>query len=334
MTAWEALPVNREQNRRFPDANSFPISLIPMPAAEYICSLIGYIYSVNHCRLKTEEEVSKGKFWSTIDGDTLRTLLVTARVDNHCLTENLARLNRIRFASSTPYDHNAWVEFNHDLNKEIRYSSEGHFEYSDVDLKDHIIKSFPDAAYQKELYMLYGNRGVLKGRFQVGELLERIGSRIKRFIKDNIASEQNRSAQNHLKAHNVTTEPPTPTDDERPEASPVVSQSAKSTQNHVRFSESRDQWASDRYDQDVQDMVNAAMIGDKPCSRTGTGLDGLLNCRFLGHNGTCTFKHPEADMQLKGKGVTTKPSVTMPQGVVMSSRPSKAYRAVDDTFEA
>jgi hypothetical protein len=351
MTAWEALPVNKEHNRRFPDANSFPISLIPMPAAEYICSLIGYIYSVSHCRLKTEAEVAQGKFWSQIDGDTLRSLLVKARIENHCLTENLARLTRIRFASTQPYDLHAWVEFNHDLNKEVRYSSEGNFEYSDVDLKDHIIKSFPDATYQKELYLMYGNRGILKGRFQVGELLSRIDSRIRRFIKDNIANEQNRSAQHqHLKAHNLTIELSTPNSDERPEAPPnpsqsakdaqqsetppTYSQSAKTAQTHVRFSGSHEQWANERDDQDIQDMVNAALIGDKSCSRTGTGLDGLLNCRFLGKNGTCTFKHPEADMRLKGKGVTEKPSVTMPQGVVMSSRPSKVYHAVDDTFEA
>lgn len=325
MTAWEALPVNKEQGRRFPDANSFPISLIPSTAAEYICSLIGYIYSVNHCRLKTEAEVLKGKFWSTIDADTLRTLLVTARVDNHCLTENVARLTRVRFPSAQPYDIDAWVEFNHDLNKEIRYSSEGKFEYSDVDLKDHIIKSFPDAAFQKELYLMYGNKGVLKGAFQVGELLERIGSRIKRFIKDNVATEQNRAAQVHqLKAHNLTAEPVAPNTIEGLLPATLA-------QNHVHFAE---QWADDRDDQDIQDLVNAALVGDKPCSRIGTGLDGLLNCRFLGKNGTCTFKHPEADMRLKGKGVTEKPTVTMPQGAVMSSRPSKAFNTVDETFEA
>ena len=320
MTAWEALPVNREHNRRFPDANQFPISLIPMAAAEYICSLIGYIYSVNHCRLKTEDEVSKGKFWSTIDGDTLRNLIVKARVENHCLTENLERLTKIRFNSAHPYDYDAWVEFNHDLNKEIRYSSEGEFEYSDVDLKDHIIKSFPDSSFQKELYLLYGNRGVLKGRFQVGELLERIETRIKRFIKDNIATDQNRMLHQQLKAHNLTAEPPNTKFEE-----PILP--AASTQNHVHF-------ATDRDEQDLQDLVNAAMVGDKACSRTGTGLDGLLNCRFLGKNGTCTFKHPEADMRLKGKGVTEKPSITMPQGVVMSSRPGKAFNIIDETFEA
>lgn len=326
MTAWEALPVNRENNRRFPDANQFPINLIPMAAAEYICSLIGYIYSVNHCRLRTEAEVSKGKFWSTIDGDTLRNLIVKARVENHCLTENLERLTKIRFNSVHPYDHDAWVEFNHDLNKEIRYSSEGEFEYSDVDLKDHIIKSFPDSSFQKELYLLYGNRGVLKGRFQVGELLERIETRIKRFIKDNIATDQNRMLHHQLKAHNLTTA----TFEE-----PV--QPAVPAPNHVHFAASNEtegQWANDRDEQDLQDLVNAAMVGDKACSRIGTGLDGLLNCRFLGKNGTCTFKHPEADMRLKGKGVTEKPTITMPQGAVMSSRPGKAFNIIEETFEA
>jgi hypothetical protein len=102
-------------------------------------------------------------------------------------------------------------------------------------------------------------------------------------------------------------------------------------QNHVHFAE---QWANDRDDQDIQDLVNAALAGDKQCSRIGTGLDGLLNCRFLGKNGTCTFKHPEADLRLKGKGVTEKPSVTIPQGAVISSRPSKAFHTVDETFEA
>jgi hypothetical protein len=328
MTAWEALPVNRENNRRFPDANQFPINLIPMAAAEYICSLIGYIYSVNHCRLRTEAEVGKGKFWSTIDGDTLRNLIVKARVENHCLTENLERLTKIRFNSAHPYDHDAWVEFNHDLNKEIRYSSEGEFEYSDVDLKDHIIKSFPDSSYQKELYLIYGNRGVLKGRFQAGELLERIENRIKRFIKDNIATDQNRMLHQQFKAHNLTAEPPSSKSDE-----PV--QPAVSAPNHVHFAiDTKEQWANDRDEQDLQDLVNAAMVGDKACSRTGTGLDGLLNCRFLGKNGTCTFKHPEADMRLKGKGVTEKPTITMPQGAVMSSRPGKAFNIIEETFEA
>jgi hypothetical protein len=245
------------------------------------------------------------------------------------LTENVARLTRISFPSAQPYNIDAWVEFNHDLNKEIRYSSEGNFEYSDVDLKDHIIKSFPDAAFQKELYLMYGNRGVLKGAFQVGELLERIGSRIRRFIKDNVATDQNRAAQIHQpKAHNLTTEPAVPATIEgfSPEIHPTPL-----AQTHVHFAE---QWADDRDNQDIEDLVNAALVGDKPCSRIGTGLDGLLNCRFLGKNGTCTFKHPEADMRLKGKGVTEKPTVTMPQGAVMSSRPSKAFNTVDETFEA
>jgi len=54
----------------------------------------------------------------------------------------------------------------------------------------------------------------------------------------------------------------------------------------------------------------------------------------LGKNGTCTFKHPEADMRLKGKGVTEKPTITMPQGAVMSSRPGKAFNIIEETFEA
>jgi len=325
ITAWESMPVNVQFGRHFPDADNFPITLIPPAAAEYICSMIGWIHSAAHCRLMTEDAISKGQFWSTMRGDTLRKLIVKSRVDDHSLTENIQRLSKVRFNSPNPYTQATWVEFVHDLNKEIRFSSEGDFQYTDVDLKDHIIRSFPDATYQRELWLIYGNKGVIKAQFQLGELLERIQFRIKRFIKDNIATDQNRSAQVHLKEFKAQQSVEALAAQQVMEAAPIAPPAP--------LGQPLGQWADDL---DIEDFVNAAMSGDKFCSRPGTGLDHLLNCRFLGGpKETCLFKHPEQDMRLKGKGVTSKPSATVPAGAVISSSPKnfKTFNSAEDAGE-
>ena len=56
---------------------------------------------------------------------------------------------------------------------------------------------------------------------------------------------------------------------------------------------------------EMQDHVNAALVGEKKCRNIGVGSDKLLKCRFLGGDkATCTFEHPQSDLALKGKGVS------------------------------
>ena len=56
---------------------------------------------------------------------------------------------------------------------------------------------------------------------------------------------------------------------------------------------------------EIQDQVNAALVGERECRNKGVGSDKLLKCRFLGgEKATCTFSHPASDLALKGKGVS------------------------------
>jgi hypothetical protein len=278
---WEAQPVNRKPGRPrivFPDAAKFAITLIPPKAAEYICDMIGWIYNPAHCRTKSRTKIRSLPWWENIDGDTLRAEIIQTRTESKSYSANLSRLKKIKYPSTTPYDLVSFRKFCHELNREIRHSEEGNFKFEDVDIKDHVISVFPDRKYQKELYARYGNTGISKTEFDIGEVLDEIEGKIKRLVKDNIEDDVNRSAQyrdgKELKVHEV----------------------AMSTCDVEPSSEL-----------DFQETVNQAIVGTEKCRKTGVGPDGKLLCRWLGgERATCTFQHPPSDILLKGKGVSSE----------------------------
>ena len=298
ITSWEALPSNK--GRTFPDAEHFPLLIMPKEVAEYICQVVGLIYNFQSPPKYSEQRIqtmaAEGKIWKRQDGDSIRELLITARNEFTSVSTKLERLHSIKWKSDSPYSLNAYSKFSHDIAQEIRFTEtgKGDFKYedvSDVDLKDHIIASFPDPKFQRELYAIYGNRGIIKtSSFEVGHILERIELRIKMFMRENISAEMNASAMHRRK-----------------------------NQSRVNFVDTffADEHAVEEreisLEGEIQDQINAVMLNPGPCRHLGVGSDGKLICRFLGgEKKSCTFKHPPSDMALKGTGVSIDTTSKLP----------------------
>ena len=194
---WEALPANKDKT--FPDAENFPLSIMPKEVATWICTTVELIFDMTSMRQYSEATVfrltAERKWWKFQNGDSIRKLLVETRNSNCANTVMLQRLHQISWKSSSPYSMNAFAKFSHDVAQELRFTEGGEFQYEPVDLKDFVISGFPDTKFQKELYSIYGHRGILKlQKFETGMILERIKQRIQCFMRENIAAEMNASA--------------------------------------------------------------------------------------------------------------------------------------------
>jgi hypothetical protein len=76
---------------------------------------------------------------------------------------------------------------------------------------------------------------------------------------------------------------------------------------------------SDELDDQMQLQAYLAVSNKEQCKRLGVGPDGKLICRYLGGpKASCIFSHPESDLKLKGRGVTS---------TIRSSNPSPAGQA-------
>jgi len=293
ITSWEALPSNK--GRVFPDAEHFPLSIMPREVAEYICQVVGLIYNSQTMPKYSEQRIqmmaAEGKFWRNQDGDTIREMLIKARNEYTSASMKIERLQAIKWKSDSPYSLNAFSKFSHDIAQEIRFteSGKGEYKYEEVDLKDHIISSFPDPKFQRELYAIYGNRGIIKlASFETGHLLEKIELRIKMFMRENVSAEMNASAL-HRRKQKVN----------------FVDQF---------FADEHAVDEDDTFRSEIQDQINAVMLNPGNCRNCGVGKDGKLLCRFLGGDkASCTFKHPSADMALKGAGVSITTTSTQPK---------------------
>jgi hypothetical protein len=306
---WEALPANKD--KQFPDAENFPLSIMPREVATWICTTTELIFDMASMHQYSEETVHRlteqKKWWKYQTGDSIRRLLVKARNENVANSVMLQRLHKISWKSSSPYSLNAYAKFSHDVAQELRFTEGGEFKYEAVDLKDFIISSFPDPKFQKELYSIYGHRGILKtSKFEPGMILERICQRIKCFMRENIEAEMNASA-----AHR---------------------REAKSKVNFVDSFFEADEGAeisghNMSLHEHIQESVNAVMISPSNCAKIGVGKDGKLLCRFLaGEKATCTFKHPQSDMLLKGTGVSIDTSSSLPKSFGSAKKQSTPGR--------
>jgi len=282
--SWEALPSNKGRN--FPDAEHFPLSIMPREVAEYVCTAAGIIYSFQSLKQYSEQTVqrlaSEGKYWSNQDGDSIRLLLIKARNEHASVSVMLDRLKKIKWKSDSPYSLNAFAKFSHDVAQELRFMEGGEFQYDPMDLKDFVIGSFPDPKFQKELYSIFGNRGTMKGeKFEVGLVLEKISLRIKCFMKENVESEMNASA-------------------------------AHRRQTKVNFVDAFfEQDPEERFEEQIQEQINSVMMNPGSCRKIGVGKDKKLLCKFLGgEKQSCIYKHPPSDLALKGTGVSIESVVS------------------------
>jgi hypothetical protein len=317
---WEALPANK--GKLFPDAEHFPLSIMPKEVAAWICTTTELIFDMTSMHQYSETTVHRltleKKWWKFQNGDSIRSLLVKARNENAANTVMLQRLHKIGWKSTSPYSMNAFAKFSHDVAQELRFTEGGQFQYEPVDLKDFVISSFPDPKFQKELYSIYGHRGILKiQKFEIGMILERINQRIKCFMRENIDAEMNASA-----AH-------------RREAKPKVNfvdsffDSDDGAEASVQASNCQDQ--QKMIQEQIQESVNAVMINPGNCSKIGIGKDGKLLCRFLaGEKATCTFKHPQSDMSLKGTGVSCETLSVLPKSFKKKISPSGKVHSVQE----
>jgi hypothetical protein len=305
---WEALPANK--GKSFPDAEHFPLSIMPKEVAAWVCTTTELIFDMTSMHQYSEATVhrltTERKWWKFQNGDSIRSLLVKARNENAANTVMLQRLHKITWKSTSPYSLNAFAKFSHDIAQELRFTEGGEFQYEPVDLKDFVISSFPDPKFQKELYSIYGHRGILKvQRFEIGMILERINQRIKCFMKENVHAEMNASA-----AHRRDAKPKVNFVDsffESDDGEEILEQ-RKTLQGYI------------------QDSVNAVMINPSNCSRIGVGSDGKLLCKYLGGDKkTCTFKHPQSDMSLKGTGVSLDTTSIMPKSFNKHSHSGKVH---------
>jgi hypothetical protein len=159
VSSWEALPSNK--GRSFPDAEHFPLSIMPKEVAEYICQVVGLIYNTQSFSKYSEHTIqvmaAQGKFWRNQDGDSIRELLIKARNEFTSVSKELERLQAIHWKSDSPYSLNAYSKFSHDISQEIRFTEngQGDFKYEKVDLKDHIISSFPDPKFVRYRLLSY-----------------------------------------------------------------------------------------------------------------------------------------------------------------------------------
>jgi hypothetical protein len=312
---WEALPANK--GKSFPDAEHFPLSIMPKEVAAWICTTTELIFDMTSMHQYSEATVHKltleKKWWKYQNGDSIRSLLVKARNENAANTVMLQRLHKIGWKSTSPYSMNAFAKFSHDVAQELRFTEGGEFQYESVDLKDFVISSFPDPKFQKELYSIYGHRGILKSqKFEIGMILERINQRIKCFMRENIDAEMNASAAHRREAKPKVNFVDSFFDsDDNAEASVQASDQQKMIQEQI------------------QESVNAVMINPGNCSKIGIGKDGKLLCRFLaGEKATCTFKHPQSDMSLKGTGVSIETSSVLPKSFKKKVSPSGKVHSV------
>lgn len=312
---WEALPANK--GKFFPDAGHFPLSIMPKEVAAWVCTTTELIFDMTSMHQYSEATVHKltleKKWWKFQDGDSIRSLLVKARNENTANTVMLQRLHKIVWKSTSPYSMNAFAKFSHDVAQELRFTEGGDFQYEPVDLKDFVISSFPDQKFQKELYSIYGHRGIMKiQKFEIGMILERINQRIKCFMRENVDAEMNLSAAhrreaNHKKVNFVDSFFDSDSDD-----GAEISHQSKSIHEQI------------------QESVNAVMINPGNCSRIGVGKDGKLLCRFLaGEKAVCTFKHPTSDLALKGTGVSKENFSKMPKSFTKHQHASKVHSVLE-----
>ncbi len=85
----------------------------------------------------------------------------------------------------------------------------------------------------------------------------------------------------------------------------------------------------DVHDEEHQDRVNTLQSnsGAVICRHVGLGSDGKVKCKWLADAG-CVFKHPEADLRMKGKGQSQ--DVQKSKATLATPHTRKVHNVVDE----
>jgi hypothetical protein len=286
MDAWETIPanmINDDTPRPYPGRERMAVLNLPVKYAKELSGRLKTVFDVTDLQFMTLEDVAQRVEWKKLSTQDVRRRIGLQFAKEVSTKGSVDILRRIKFDS--PYgliDANAFAKYQSDLKKEIlRIQAGGSIVVNRVQIKDIIIAALPDKVYQQELYAKYGHFGTLFMNYEdfaINTIFDEIEIRIETITKQGLRAMTNKAVKER----------------------DGVQVARPGFHKVANIQELQEQW-----EEEIQDQVNAALMGDKKCRNVGVGSDKLLKCRFLGgEKATCTFEHPTSDLALKGKGVT------------------------------
>ena len=291
---WKNLPKN--EGLPYPNAAKVGVISIPSKYARKMCNRIKWVFDIKELGTFGSVKTAKtAKFWEDIDTATLR-IEIGKKVEKELSSKGvLDAIRRVKWNSTFGIaDILAFANFQHEFKRTVlRLQSGGVITVEQVHMKDILIAALPDKKLQGELTTTFGPPGIILGNpddFAINSIFDHIEQYIQTLSKFNLGklvNKQNRERE-------------------------MFSQGKKLFQLTADDDEEGDALFPDEEQEDFQEHVNAAMASPSPCRFVGLGSDGKLKCKWLaGEQEKCSFKHPESDIQHKGKGVSK--DVTMSQ---------------------
>ena len=279
MDAWETIPTNFIEGvpQKYPNRERVAVLNIPFKYAQMLSDRLKTIYNRADLQHMSLKEIQTATYWKDLSTTDVRKRIGQKFEAEVSVKGSLDILRRIEFKSQFGLiDGIAFATYQHDLKKEIqRIQAGGHFVANKIQLKDVVIAALPDKFYQQELYAKYGSIGTLLmayEEFSLSSIFNDVDKRIENVTKEGLRASVNKLVRER--------------------------DSARTSYHKVANMQ-------EYMEDEMQDQVNAALVGEKKCRNIGVGSDKLLKCRFLGGpKATCTFEHPPSDLALKGKGVT------------------------------
>ena len=283
VNTWEALPIN--ENVSYPNKDCIAMLSIPPKYARMLSDRLKLVFAPSDLQFMTLAQVQKATYWKDQTTEQLRIRIGQKLEEEVSTLGSLDILKRIKWTSKYGLiDSVAFADYSHNIKKEVRrIQSGGKLSVNKIQLKDIIIEAIPDRSFQRELCAKFGGTGCLFMEvedFAINLVFDQIEERITSVTKQGLRALVNKSTRERESGGQV---------DPRP----------KNAAWHPKVAQVVE------IEAEIQDQVNAALVGERECRNKGVGSDKLLKCRFLGgEKETCTFSHPASDLALKGKGVS------------------------------
>ena len=312
--SWENQPGNMKKKLKFEDAEKFALRNLLVPQQKQLSKLIKSIYDISELKFVAPENRGSVIFWQSVTTAMAKAKLCAKLAVATSLQNCTRELSRIKFTS--PFgliDPSAFDDYKSKIQDCLTSQALLGFEVPESVIKDCIIAALPDASFQKDLYLLFGPVGVMFGHQTLEFLIATIELRISAVMSQNLHAVVNRAVSDRdskgskFKSINAVAVE-TDSDDEH---SSEDEKDCGEGSVHCEL--------SDELDDQMQLQAYLAVSNKEQCKRLGVGPDGKLICRYLGGpKASCIFSHPESDLKLKGRGVTS---------TIRSSNPSPAGQA-------
>jgi hypothetical protein len=312
--SWENQPGNMKKKLKFEDAEKFALRNLLVPQQKQLSKLIKTIYDISELRFVAPENRGSVIFWQSVTTAMAKAKLCAKLTVASSLQNCTRELTRIKFTS--PFgliDPSAFDDYKSRIQDCLTQQALLGFEVPEAVIKDTIIAALPDLMFQKDLYLLFGPVGVMFGHQTLEFLIATIELRISSVMSQNLHAVVNRAVSDRdskgskFKSINAV-------------AVETDNEDEHSSEGENLFGEdSVHSELPDELDDQMQLQAYLAVSNKEPCKRLGVGPDGKLICRYLGGpKASCIFSHPESDLKLKGRGVTS---------TIRSSNPSPAGQA-------